>query len=197
MNEEKKEPIGMDNPSEQEKKMPVDKGLVNEQRKDKIMTSELGSPPITTGVFTPERPLGAKQLIYIWDINTLQYVGLDGQDKGDLKRKQDAKAAKDKDCFPDTDYATGFRDWTIDFSGNWIIDAVTGAQAPGIQLMQYYYDNAISPIKVMLVAPGNAEPSYTGEAIITQWDQPGPVEGVVTYSGSLQGKLGYTTANIF
>jgi hypothetical protein len=63
--------------------------------------------------------------------------------------------------------------------------------------MQYYYDNAISPINVMLVAPGNAEPSYTGYAIITQWDQPGPVEGVVTYSGALQGKLGYTTQNIF
>ena len=195
MNEEKKEPIGMDNPSEKEKEIPVDKGLVNAQRTERV--GDMASPPITSGEFTPLRPLAVKQLIYIWDITNLVFVGLDGQDKGDLKRKQDAKAAKDKDCYPDIDYATGFRDWTIDFSGNWIIDAVTGAQAPGIQLMQYYYDNAISPIKVMLVAPGNAEPSYTGEMILTQWDQPGPVEGVVTYSGSLQGKLGYTTANIF
>jgi len=193
---ERKEPMGMDTEPKKERKMPVDK-LVDETREPLKENLGLGSAPLTSGPFTPERPLAAKQLIYIWDISNLVYVGLDGQDKGDLKRKQDSKPAKDKDSFPYIDKATGFQDWTIDFSGNWIIDAVTGAQAPGIQLMDYYYDNYISPIKVMLVEPGNADIQRIGNMIITEWDLMGPVDGVVTYSGNLDGKMGYTTANLF
>ena len=150
----------------------------------------------TAGEFTPDRVLGAKQYIYLWDTVNLQWVGLDGQDKGDLKRKTDQKQAKDKDNYPDSTYVSGFKDWSVDFSGDWIIDLTSGIQGPGIKLAQGYWEKNINPVPMMLVTPGPANSYYVGNVNIAEWDLMGPVDGYETYSGSLQGTGPYVTYNM-
>ena len=140
--------------------------------------------------------LGATQLVFFntGTVTVPVWTALEGQRKGDLKRPTKDVESTNKDSYPDQTFVYGYRGWSVEVDGVWIVDSVTGLQPPGIAYVQHCRDNMIYP-HVMLVA---ASPlldtpvlTYEGTMLITTWDQPGPYDNLVTYTGSLKGSGAY------
>jgi len=89
--------------------------------------------------------------------------------------------SKDSDSWGD--FLSGRKEWTIDFSGLYLI-----SDAARLHVEEHFFGyHALDNLDVIITMPG-AGGTYTGKAVLESMDYEGPAEEALTISGSLKGK---------
>ena len=86
------------------------------------------------------------------------------------------------------DFLSGRKEWTVDFSGLYIYNDVAKKC-----LQDHFITGTPATLTLIITMPDSA--TFTGEAVLESMDYEGPVEEVLTISGSLKGQ-GTLTASV-